>query len=72
MNQIGDLDALTGKPLTGEAVGYARVSLRLRKGGGGLDRQSGLAAALPQRRVWSSVINTGQADDNERESDDAS
>jgi putative resolvase len=37
--RIGDLDAITGKPSTGKAVGYARVSSRRQQAEGDLDRQ---------------------------------
>jgi predicted site-specific integrase-resolvase len=37
--RIGDLDAITGKPCTGKAVGYARVSSRRHQAEGDLDRQ---------------------------------
>jgi predicted site-specific integrase-resolvase len=37
--RIADLDAVTSKPLTGEAVGYARVSSRRQQAEGDLDRQ---------------------------------
>jgi putative resolvase len=37
--RIGDLDAITGKPSTGKAVGYARVSSRRQHAEGDLDRQ---------------------------------
>ena len=37
--RIGDLDAITGKPGTGKAVGYARVSSRRQQAEGDLDRQ---------------------------------
>lgn len=39
--RIGDLDAITGKPSTGKAVGYARVSSRRQQAEGDLDRQVG-------------------------------
>lgn len=37
--RIGDLDAITRKPSTGKAVGYARVSSRRQQAEGDLDRQ---------------------------------
>lgn len=37
--RIGDLDAITRKPLEGRAVGYARVSSRRQQAEGDLDRQ---------------------------------
>jgi excisionase family DNA binding protein len=37
--RIGDLDAITCKPSTGKAVGYARVSSRRQQAEGDLDRQ---------------------------------
>jgi len=37
--RLGDLDALTRKPRTGRAVGYARVSSRRQQAEGDLDRQ---------------------------------
>lgn len=37
--RLGDLDALTRKPRTGKAVGYARVSSRRQQAEGDLDRQ---------------------------------
>lgn len=37
--RLGDLDALTRKPRTGKAVGYARVSSRRQQADGDLDRQ---------------------------------
>ncbi|MBS4728414.1 IS607 family transposase [Mycobacterium sp. SM1] len=37
--RVGDLDALTRKPRTGTAVGYARVSSRRQQAEGDLDRQ---------------------------------
>jgi putative resolvase len=36
---IGDLDAITGKPAAGRAVGYARVSSRRQQAQGDLDAQ---------------------------------
>lgn len=39
--KIGDLDAITSKPLRGKAVGYARVSSRRQQSEGDLDRQVG-------------------------------
>ena len=37
--RLGDLDALTGKPRAGKAVGYARVSSRRQQAEADLDRQ---------------------------------
>jgi putative resolvase len=37
--RVGDLDAITGKPAEGIAVGYARVSSRRQQADGDLDRQ---------------------------------
>lgn len=37
--RLGDLDAITSKPRTGKAVGYARVSSRRQQAEGALDRQ---------------------------------
>lgn len=37
--RIGDLDAITRKPSTGKAIGYARVSSRRQQAEGDLDRQ---------------------------------
>lgn len=37
--RLGDLDAITSKPRTGKAVGYARVSSRRQQAEGDLDRQ---------------------------------
>lgn len=37
--RIGDLDAITRKPATGKAIGYARVSSRRQQAEGDLDRQ---------------------------------
>jgi putative resolvase len=37
--RIGDLDAITSKPCTGKAIGYARVSSRRQQAEGDLDRQ---------------------------------
>jgi putative resolvase len=37
--RIGDLDAISGKPCAGTAIGYARVSSRRQQAEGDLDRQ---------------------------------
>src|ERR1700675_3221509 len=37
--RLGDLDAITRKPSTGKAVGYARVPSRRQQAEGDLDRQ---------------------------------
>jgi putative resolvase len=37
--RVGDLDAISGKPVEGIAVGYARVSSRRQRAEGDLDRQ---------------------------------
>ena len=60
--RIGDLDAITRRPSTGKAVGYARVSSRRQQAEGDLDRQVSRLRAHDDALVVFTDVASGLSD----------